>query len=312
MRILKKIRPNIEIILVRSGKGAPCLEELKTNISVNSIDDALKLNLDGAIICSPASYHVSQLLQFCKKKVPILVEKPVAHQKKHISILQTIDKKKKVPILVGYQLRYSKGSRFFYKKVISGLVGVPIRANIKCLSYLPNWRPDQDYRIGPSAKKNLGGGVLLELSHELDYANWFFGKFLNIKAYIKNTGILDIEVEDIAELKLTSYLNFPVFIKLSFSSKKEIRDCILKGSKGILSWNVIKNIVTWKPNNGKKKKWYFDKNKDSFYKSQLIHFLSCIEHNKKPLVPLNHGIYALKLALSAKLSNNKKKVIILK
>ena len=69
--------------------------------------------------------------------------------------------------------------------------------------YLPLWRPGSDYRLGVSANRALGGGVLLELSHELDYLRWIFGDVDWVQASLERQSALEIDVEDTAHLLLS-------------------------------------------------------------------------------------------------------------
>ena len=101
----------------------------------------------------------------CKNKF-VLVEKPLFSKPNKINI-------KKNKYYVGYNLRFNPIINFLKKKIKSKKIW---SVNIFCGSYLPNWRNNIDYRKSSSAKKHLGGGVLLDLSHELDYVQWLFGK----------------------------------------------------------------------------------------------------------------------------------------
>jgi predicted dehydrogenase len=113
--------------------------------------------------------HVEQARILIKADVPILIEKPLSVSTAGIDELAALAEGKNVKVLVGYVLRYSHSFQYFQKMIKSRNVGEPLFVRVECGSYLPDWRPGQDYRKSASAKPVLGGGVLLELSHELDY-----------------------------------------------------------------------------------------------------------------------------------------------
>ena len=309
-QILKKLRPNVEIVLIRSGIGIKNNNENLSDGVFKNIND-INLKIDAAIICSPAPFHLKQAEIFIKRKIPVLIEKPISNNLNNIKKFKLICQKFDALVLVGYNLRYSKSLNFFYKLVLSLKVGKPLSAKIRCTSYLPNWRPKQNHIKSISASAHLGGGVLLELSHELDYSNWIFGDFAQIHS-ITNNKKLKTNVEDCAHLNLISEKNLPVSIYLDFFNKKIERTCKLDGSKGTLTWNGIKNYITFEKKNGKVKNWKFNDNKNSTYEDQLSHFINCIEKKTTPKVPLQNGIDALNLVLMAKKSNKNKKIIKLK
>jgi predicted dehydrogenase len=193
--------------------------------------------------------------------------------------------------------------------ILKNKLGKPIFVEINCSSYLPNWRPNKNYRKSVSARSDLGGGVLLELSHELDYLNWIFGPFSKINSKLNISGKLDIDVEDEAYLNLISKNKLPISVYLNFYKKENKRNCKFITSKGTLEWNGIKNCVTYHNHKGKIKKWNFKIKKDYMYENQLNHFLKCIEKKISPQVSLTSGIEALKLVVRAKESSLKKSII---
>jgi predicted dehydrogenase len=303
LRVLKQIRPDIEVILVRSGRGARWPEELLASESVDSIEEAINKGIDAAVISSPAPYHVQQAKKFLSKNIPLLIEKPLSHDLQDIRELSLLADQANVPILVGYVLRHSMDLRYFYELAVSERVGRSVDATIRCGSFLPDWRPDQDYRTTASARPDLGGGVLLELSHELDYANWLFGPFQTIDASLTNSGTLDIEVEDTADIVLATESDSTVAIHLDFCSKDSVRECVIHGSEGELRWDGVHRIVSFKRDDGEEEKSAFDVERDAMFRAQLTHFLSCIEQGETPKVTLQDGIVALTLVEAAKRSS---------
>ena len=303
LRSLKSLRPEIEVILVRSGHGRRWPEEGLAKVSVSSIDEAIAKGIDGAIISSPAPCHIQQAIQFLKVGIPLLVEKPLAHNMDDIGELKGLSDRIGVPILVGYVLRHSTDLQYFREKLAENMVGRMVGATIECGSYLPDWRPEQDYRMTASARKDLGGGVLLELSHELDYANWLFGPFKSVKAVLLNSGKLDINVEDTADLILTSKSDLTISIHLDFCRPEPIRHCTFEGSEGRLIWDGIGCSVRLQHGNGETGFWPFTTERDANFIQQLRHFLSCVEQGNSPEVTLHDGIAVMTLIEAARKSS---------
>ena len=309
LRLLKALRPEIEVILVRSGHGRSWPEETLSTESVSSIDEAIAKDIDAAIISSPAPYHIRQAIQFLKAGISLLIEKPLSHNMDYIQELKDLSEQMRVPILVGYVLRHSMDLRHFHEVITKQPVGQADGVSIECGSYLPEWRPDQDYRMSASARRVLGGGVLLELSHELDYANWLFGPFQSIKATLLNSGTLDIEVEDTADLILIGKSDLTISIHLDFCRPDFIRNCILEGPEGLISWDGIAHSVSLKRDSRETGFWPFTIDRDDMYREQLMHFLSCIEYGGLPKVTLDDGIAVMTLIEAARRSSRDNAVV---
>jgi CMP-N,N'-diacetyllegionaminic acid synthase len=120
-------------------------------------------------------------VNFFSNKI-ILVEKPLFHKYKNISL-------KKNKIFVNYNLRFNPVISFLRKIKNKNSF---YSANLSCSSYLPDWRKNRNYIQTYSAKKVMGGGVLLDLSHEIDYIQSIFGKINNIE-YAKILKISDLK-----------------------------------------------------------------------------------------------------------------------
>ena len=309
LRLLKELRPDIEVILVRSGQGSRWPEEALAVGSVSTIEEAIGLDINAAIISSPAPFHVNQAIQLLDAGIPSLIEKPLSNNLDQTQQLKMLAKNTDVTVLVGYVLRYSLALQQFHEMLIGNAVGQIIGVNIDCGSYLPEWRPGQDYRTTASARPELGGGVLLELSHELDYANCLFGPFISVDASVINSGALDIQVEDTADLELISENDVKVVIHLDFVRRQPIRQCVVLGSEGSLTWNGLNNEVTLDLESGETKRWAFNGERDDMFRAQLNHFLNCVEKGELPQVNLTDGIAALEIIEAAKRSQIESKVI---
>jgi predicted dehydrogenase len=124
-------------------------------------------------------------------------------------------------------------------------IGKVVSVNAQVGQYLPDWRPAEDYRKGMSAKRETGGGVMLDLVHEFDYLYWLIGDIKMIAAKYSNSGALEIETEDAAEVLLSFVNGASGTIHLDYLQRKLVRNCLITGYKGSIKWNLAENIVWW-------------------------------------------------------------------
>jgi len=159
----------------------------KSLYSIENID-----YYDYFIIASETNKHYEQLV-FLEKSIKnkiIFCEKPLFSNSKHLDIYNN-------KVYVGYVLRFHPLLMKLKDLVKDEKI---ININAKCGQYLPSWRPNSDYRKSYSASKEQGGGVLLDLSHELDYVQWFVGKIKDIKSYQVKVSDLEIDSDDLSTL----------------------------------------------------------------------------------------------------------------
>lgn len=194
--------------------------DLKYN-TLSSLEDIPLLNPDYVVIASPTSQHYLQLkfLEEHLRGKKILVEKPLFD-----SITEY--KVKNNEVVVGYNLRFHpllnkvkvlcKGRRLW-------------NIHAFCGSYLPDWRPGSDYRVTSSAQKISGGGVLFDLSHELDYVSWVAGYMEVERAVCKKVSDLEIESEDLLLFFGKTQSGAYVHIALNYFTRDPIRQIIIDG-----------------------------------------------------------------------------------
>jgi len=303
LRLAKELRPKLKIIAVRSGMVKKVEEEKLLNAVVHSLDEAIDYGIEASIIATPAVCHVKQAIELMERGIHVLIEKPLSHSLNNINELLKAQKKSKAVGLVGYCLRYNLGALKFNEMLINKKIGQILHVQVDCGSYLPEWRKGQDYRQSVSAKSDLGGGVLLELSHELDYIQLFFGEMKSVFANIQNSGTLDIDVEDSADMIFESEQGYSVSVHLDFNSRTTRRECIARCSNGDLIWDIAANKVIWQPADGLEEVETYQNDRNYIYREQLKHFFDCIENKKRPSVSLDDGAIVLNMIESAKKSH---------
>jgi|694.fasta_scaffold62512_5 predicted dehydrogenase len=200
-----------------------------------------------SIVASPASEHLVQVKSLLDCGSHVLVEKPLSTSIEGVEALFDYAAEAKRIIQVGYNLRFLDSLRVFEELLESRKLGDIQSINIEVDQYLPDWRPNANYQSSVSATKSLGGGALLELSHEVDLAIWLFGEFQLEHASMKKLSALDIDVEDTvtAEGEFLSFQNRkPKFrILLGMINRAPRRFCEVVGSETSARWNGLLGTV---------------------------------------------------------------------
>ena len=108
-------------------------------------------------------------------------------------------------------------------------------------SWLPDWRPDRDYRESYSARADEGG-VLRDLVHEIDYATVLFGPPTLLGASVAIGGPLEIDAEQAATL-LWRAGRFDVATRLDYVTRPATRGLVVRSSHGVIEWDVVRAVV---------------------------------------------------------------------
>ena len=236
---IRAIDSNASIYALRSRRDSKAYGGV---VDLYSFDEASKINLDFAIISTPTSEHKKTIHKLLEFRIPLFIEKPVASS----PIDDVINSINEAGILtyVACNLRFLESIRFLKNCIASGEIPGRINeVNVYCGSYLPEWRPGTNFRESYSTRAEMGGGVHLDLIHELDYICWIFGMFESHRAFCRSKSSLDIDAIDYAKY-LLFYEDFACDITLNYfrrDYKREIE--ILFDS---ITWKVdlAKNCIT--------------------------------------------------------------------
>ena len=300
---LRRYWPSIATAVLRSGRGHVRNEDSLVEPQFTSISDAIAWKPDAAIIASPATVHLSQALAFARSNIPVLIEKPVGTGSELNSDWQELDAyaSSGLPILVGYVLRYDQAFSWIQSQLANGWLGQLVEVDAQCGSWLPGWRVNTDYRNSVSARSELGGGVLLELSHELDLLLALLGPIRLQSSLLRRTGLLDIDVEDHAILAGIAHEGVPVTMRLNFCSQPSKRLICFRGSAGELNWDLVAGTVALKSaSDSESAVQALGLSADERYRRQLEHFLDCCAGRAQPLCSLADGLAALDLVKAAR------------
>lgn len=239
---LKLLYPESKIFSVSSsGKNS---QLPKGSESIVSLAELIDLRPRYVIIASPAPYHTAISKKLLEHNIPLLIEKPLSDSMEDALEFKKFTDLNNVAVRVGYCLRFLPAAQYMKKMLDEECLGVIYNVQCNVGQYLPDWRKGKNYRNTVSAQKHLGGGVLLELSHELDYLNWFFGGLSLRDSYLATTKKLNLDVEEIADLVFISAAGSHIAVHLDFLQKPVQRKCEIIGEKGRITWDVSKNTIT--------------------------------------------------------------------
>lgn len=209
---------------------------------ITSYKSELLINLDCIFICTPTSIHLEALEFANKNNLHVFIEKPMVHDDISFSLSKNIWNLKNKVFFIGYMLRFHPAIKYIHDIVKSKQYGNVYSARFEFGSYLPNWHPEENYKLSYASLENLGGGVVRTISHELDLAQYFFGNPKDIKNINLNTGLLQINVEEISE-SILSYPDKIVSIHLDLLQKKYHRSISILFENGRLDWNWNNNQI---------------------------------------------------------------------
>jgi predicted dehydrogenase len=247
------------------------------------------------LICSKTSDHLRDIKKIRNLSQNFFIEKPLASSVSDAEKIKKVLKGKKV--MIGYTLIFHPLIKEVKEIINKKILGNIFLAQIHAGYFLPFWRKT-DYRKSYSASKKEGGGVALDLIHEINYTQYLFPdsieKIIGFKGKVSD---LKISSDDIAFFGLkqkNKYLN----ISLNYLNQTIKRSIRLFGSKGELFCDLIDNSIIITNNKEKNildKKIKLDFN--SLYIEELKFFAKYIKNNfPLPIsFSLTQGIKDLKI-----------------
>ena len=303
-----------DILLYRTQRSTLPDDELAGIPVETDLEAALTRQPEAIIVSNPTALHMQVAIPAAQAGCHLLLEKPVAESMERIPELEAAVSENGVRVLVGFHFRYHPGLRYIRDMLAAGEIGRPLSVRAHWGEYLPGWHPWEDYRQGYSARLDLGGGVVLTLSHPLDYLRWLFGEVAALWAFTGKNSDLELQVEDSAEIGLRFASGMLGSLHLDYNQRPPSHWLEVVGSQGTLHWDNLSGEVrvfqseigTWQvypPPTG------FERN--DLFLAEMRHFLQVARREAEPICSLTDGIHALQLALAVHGSQQQGKLIYL-
>ncbi len=213
---------------------------VRDKYSVNVLSDlnsGLAWKPDMVWISSPNHLHMPIAHKVIENSnAHLFIEKPVSDSLSSALSLMPAFRKRPRLIWVACNMRFHPGVTTLKRAFDERMIGRAIVIRIHFAHFLPNWRPGQDYRATYSAKRDQGGGIILDDIHDLDLANWFGGPVKSLFAVTAQSGFLETDVEEIASINLIHENGIFTSLYMDYLRRDKSRGIEIIGEKGTLTW----------------------------------------------------------------------------
>ena len=303
-----------DIVLLRTRKATLPDDELAGYPVETDLQEALKKHRpDAVIVANPTSMHLDVAIPAAEAGCHLLLEKPVSHSLERLDILQRTAEKSGSKILVGFQFRYHPTLNKARDLIQSNTLGKILTVHVHWGEYLPQWHPWEDYRQSYAARADLGGGVIVTLTHPLDYLRYLLGDVASLWSFNGHISPLEMDVEDVAEIGLKFANGAMGSVHLNYVQRPPIHRLEIAGTDGTLRWDNADGVLhfhkmqmsfgsytdnppapvieMFSPPEG------FERNQ--LFLAQTKHFIEIVRGEAEPVCNLDDGIQALKMALAA-------------
>ncbi|MDA1129419.1 MAG: Gfo/Idh/MocA family oxidoreductase [Chloroflexi bacterium] len=301
-------------VTVEAADLSPAIRQtVESRFGVKVFSDAetaLERHPDCVLICTPAESHVPVALQALDSGAHLFIEKPVSTDLDGLAGLMARAETSGKTVQVGYNLRFHPAMIKIKRMVETGLLGRVLVAHAEFGLYLDKWWPGRDYRQSYMAHADLGGGLLLDASHEIDSLMWFLGDVQEVSAMGGKLSDLEIDGADV----------FKVIMKMKSGAMASLHlDCLqptytrmyrLAGEDTSLMWDCPKGradtslgrLQTFDSGLGRFKSVRLRGDPQDTYVEELRDFLRCVRTGQAPLVGLEQGIRVIEVIEAIKSS----------
>ncbi len=207
--------------------------------------------------------------------------------------------------MLGYQTRFHPCYKFVAQTLSEEKYGDVVHANFEWGTYLPGHHPYEDYRRGYAARKSLGGGVVLGLSHEIDMIYSLWGQPEQLSAVGGKLSSLEMDAEDTVSALMGFKRNasiFPVTLFLSYAQVKEVRRFRIQLEDALILCDLSSNRVSLFDSAGEiiTQRDFPDFERNALFVEEVREFVDAVRNRRQSSIPLCDGIESLKLAIRIK------------
>ena len=254
---------------------------------------------DAIILANPTSFHAEYLTKILDRDIHVFVEKPIVTTLEDLQSIKTQIENYAGIGMTAYNMHFHPCVCFIKKILSNKELGKTYSARFFVGQFLPDWRSEIDYSKSYSAKREMGGGVLFDLIHEIDLACYLVGEPIEpVTSQVNIISDLQIETEDLAEMLYRTYDNSIVSIHLDYLSRNYQRYIEIIAEQGSLRADLFSNKVIVNLASGKKYEKSFQKfSRNDMYLDMLSAFITCLEENQPSPISLQEGLSSNRISI---------------
>ena len=275
------------IDLYRSSIDRPIAEEILSFVDESYLySGEVQRDYDMVFITNPTSLHLEAALKFRSYTKSLFMEKPVFNGYEiDDAIIKKLDE---IPSYVACPLHYNPVLQYVKQNIdLSKVISVRAMSS----SYLPDWRPGQDYRQTYSALADLGGGVDIDLIHEWDYLTWIFGMPTICQAIVGKYSALEIDSNDTA-LYVAKNNQRTFELHLDYFGRKTQRTLDIFSKDDTIQCDLIAGTISYLKEG---KTINVNAERNAFQMTEIKHFFDIAEGRTENDSNVEHGVKVLKL-----------------
>jgi predicted dehydrogenase len=271
--------------------------------TLETLGSALARRPDACVVAAPTALHMQVAGEAAAQGCHLFIEKPLSHSTVGVKALLARVKQNNLVTLVGCNMRFHPGLASVKRLIDAQAVGRVIAARVDAGQYLPDWHPREDYRHSYSARSELGGGVILDAIHEIDYVRWLVGEVAGAFCLAGKLSRLEIDTEDTAAIVLRFENGALGEVHLDYVQRAYHRTCQIIGEEGTLHWDYTSGQVRWYSAQSQAWQVFADPpgwEPNQMYVDEMKHFLRCLDGVEQPALDVFEAAQVLRVALAAK------------
>lgn len=273
-----------------------------------TVEEALKIRPDAAFICTFSNAHIVPAIECAKAGCHLFIEKPLSLSLDGVDGLVKIIEKEKLVSMVGCNMRFHPAISYIHNILDTNpAFKRRLWANLEFGFYLPFDK--KDYQNSYKANKSMGGNLIFDGIHELDYAVWFFGEPEEVFCTKGILSGLKIDTEDYVDMVVKFKSGVVCNVHMDYLQHGYSRRCKVVCEEGTIAWDFANGkigVVTTVDKEWSWKDTKLDIYYNQMYMDEIMYFMNCVKNSKETFNSIHASVSVLKLALAANRSAEKR------